>query len=78
MMMPDKSSRVSALFLWKMNKTSLERAFEIARSGRCVDLSDLIKCLRQEGYETGQIVGNALKKQLLSLIEEAKSPRRDK
>jgi hypothetical protein len=62
----------------EMHKTSLERAFEIARSGQCINLSDLIKCLRQEGYETSQIVGNELKKQLLGLIEEAKSHRRDK
>jgi hypothetical protein len=56
-----------------MHKTALERAFDIARSGRCIGIPDLIKCLDHEGYQTHQIEGTYLKKQLLCLIEEAKS-----
>jgi hypothetical protein len=56
-----------------MQKTVLERAFDIARSGRCINVGDLIKRLHQEGYDTSQIEGNQLKKQLLRLITEAKS-----
>jgi hypothetical protein len=56
-----------------MHKTALERAFDIARSGGCLGIPDLIKRLDQEGYQSHQIDGPHLKKQLASLIEEAKS-----
>jgi hypothetical protein len=39
------------------HKTTLERAFDIARSGECIDLSDLVKRLNHEGYQTKQIEG---------------------
>lgn len=55
----------------EMHKTALERAFEIARSGRCINLPDVIKCLNQEGYRSGQIEGIQLRKQLLRLIADA-------
>jgi len=53
-------------------KTSLERAFELARSGKCLFLSDIIKQLKLESYNVSHIEGRALKKQLTQLIEEAK------
>jgi hypothetical protein len=56
-----------------MHKTTLERAFEIARSGECLGILDLIKRLDREGYQTQQNQGAQLKKQLTHLIEEAKS-----
>jgi hypothetical protein len=55
------------------NKTSLERAFDIARSGECIGVVDLIRRLKDEGYESRQIEGPHLKKQLARLIKEAKS-----
>jgi hypothetical protein len=55
------------------HKTALERAFEIARSGGCISVADLIRRLKDEGYERHQIEGPHLKKQLTRLINEAKS-----
>ena len=57
------------------HKTALERAFDIARSGRCISVADLIRRLQDEGYEIPQIEGPHLKKQLARMIEEAKSAR---
>jgi hypothetical protein len=57
-------------------KTSLERAFDLARSGKCIGLADLIRHLRSEGYVARQIEGPHLKKQLAGLIKEAKSAHR--
>ena len=55
------------------HKTALERAFDITRSGRCMGVDDLIRRLKHEGYESRQIEGPHLRKQLVRLIEEAKS-----
>lgn len=55
----------------EINKTSLERAFELARSGECSDLSGLIQRLSREGYSAHQIEGPQLRKQLIRLIEVA-------
>ena len=56
-----------------MHKTALERAFDIARAGRCATVSDLVKCLIQEGYSAEQIEGHQIKKQLSRLMQEAKT-----
>lgn len=53
------------------NKTTLERAFELARSGKCLNINDIALHLHSEGYSVSQLEGPVLKKQLLSLIEEA-------
>jgi hypothetical protein len=50
------------------HKTALERAFDIARSGGCISVADLIKRLKYEGYESHQIEGAHLRKQLVRLI----------
>jgi hypothetical protein len=60
------------------NKTTLERAFDLARSGECIGVSDLIRRLNHEGYGGYQIEGPQLKKQLIRLIEEAKNARADR
>ena len=52
-------------------KTTLERAFDMARTGRHACLSDLINCLNREGYDGWQVTGPVLKKQLSNLIKEA-------
>lgn len=49
----------------------LERAFELARSGRCLNVLDIIKCLKAEKYDVSQVEGRALKKQLLQIIQAA-------
>ena len=56
------------------NKTVLERAFDLARSGKCLNVSDLINRLKSEGYTLEQIEGPSLYKQLKELIERAKRP----
>ena len=53
-------------------KSCLERAFEIARSGRAPNLPYLLNQLKAEGYGPDQIYGPVLKKQLSDLIEKAK------
>ena len=55
------------------NKSCLERAFEIARSGRTPNLLYLLNQLKAEGYGQDQIYGPVLKKQLSDLIENAKT-----
>lgn len=56
------------------NKTTLERAFDLARSGKCLSLPDIAHTLQAEGYLVSQIEGQSLRKQLLVLIEEATKP----
>ncbi len=56
----------------ELGKTTLQRAFELARSGKCLHVLDIVKHLRDEKYDYSQIEGPALKKQLLALIEEAR------
>jgi hypothetical protein len=55
------------------NKSCLERAFEIARSGRAPNFLYLLNKLKSEGYGHDQIYGPVLKKQLSDLIEKAKA-----
>jgi len=49
-------------------KTALERAFELALSDRCGSLAHVRCALRDEGYDTNQLQGTALVRQLNSLI----------
>ena len=57
-----------------MNNTRvLERAFELARSGRCPNLDDLRRQLQQEGYHGVEehLRGTMLRRQLRALIQNA-------
>ena len=56
------------------NKSAIERAFEIARSGRAPSLAFLLTQLKSEGYGQDQIYGPVLRKQLNDLIEKSKAP----
>ena len=58
-----------------VRKTVLERAFDLARSGTCKDLSAIRKRLDYEGYASGQVYGPALAKQLNALIKDASNER---
>ena len=62
----------AVFFIMDTRKTALEKAFEIARSGRCLHFPEIIQKLKGENYEVSQIVGPALKKQLCQIIQEAK------
>lgn len=51
----------------------IERAFELARSGRCPNLDDLRRRLQQEGYYGVEehLRGTMLRRQLRALIQGA-------
>ncbi len=49
--------------------TTLERAFELARTGKYYNLIEISLQLKSEGYSLDQIEGASLRKQLRYLIE---------
>jgi hypothetical protein len=55
-----------------LRKTALEIAFELARSGKCLTVPEIVTRLKPERYDAIQVEGPALRKQLLRLIAEAK------
>jgi hypothetical protein len=57
----------------KDRPTALERAFQLARSGRPKSINDIKRELAKEHYSNSQIMGNTLRKQLLALIQEAQA-----
>jgi hypothetical protein len=56
-----------------IRKTHLERAFELARSGKCFDISEVNKRLKSERFDPIYSEGAALKKQLSELIKAARA-----
>ncbi|WP_055045613.1 hypothetical protein [Devosia sp. A16] len=56
-------------------KSTLERAFELARSGRYTTLVDLKRAVLAEGYDRKQLEGGALGRQLTTVIRAATAPR---
>ena len=58
----------------EIRKTALERAFELARSGRCLTIRDIAFKLNFEKYDISHLEGPALRKQLVTLIDEATKP----
>jgi hypothetical protein len=59
----------------KANQTALERAFELAKSGRCSSAEEVRKVLAKEGYPLSQLTGRALREQIKELIRKAKVPK---
>ena len=55
----------------RLEPTSLERAFELARSGHFSNLEDIRVQLRREGLSSNQIFGPVLQRQLRNLINKA-------
>src|SRR5271165_385674 len=53
--------------------TALEKAFDLARSGEVSSNSDIVDSLKRHGYDTGQMQGPALRRQLTALIRAARS-----
>jgi hypothetical protein len=53
------------------SKTTLERAFELAKSGKVASVTDIRAQLKGEGYVQQQIEGPALGRQLRNLIAKA-------
>jgi len=64
-----KLSRASLLwFGMDPNKSALERAFELARSGRYPTVELIRRAISAEGYFQSQIEGRELTRQLKALI----------
>ena len=55
-------------------QTTVERAFELARSGSCATVQDIRRKLKSEGYDQveAHLSGPSLGKQLRRLCEEAR------
>jgi adenylylsulfate kinase-like enzyme len=53
------------------NRTCLEMAFELARSGKFTDLALLEHHLRDEGYSTSQLDGPSIRRQVRALMAAA-------
>jgi len=55
--------------------TTLERAYQIARSGTCEGVSAIADQLRREGYADGErhLAGRLLRRQLSRLCAEARA-----
>lgn len=51
--------------------TQLERAFELAGSGRCATVAEIKRKLREEGYMDDQVEGPLLFGQLNSLMKKS-------
>ena len=57
------------------NLTTLERAFQLAASGRCATVTEIKLHLHKEGYRHELIEGPLLAKQLMDAITKARSAR---
>ncbi len=55
--------------------TTLERAFALARSGEVSKISEIVESLRRDRYDTRQLEGPALRRQLTNLIKAARAER---
>jgi hypothetical protein len=53
--------------------TTLERAFQLARSGRYASVAEIKKQLSAEGFSPSQVTGRVLSRQLKDLIREAQA-----
>ncbi|RYF04602.1 MAG: hypothetical protein EOO77_29435 [Oxalobacteraceae bacterium] len=57
-----------------MSNETLKRAFELANSGRCTNITDICRMLARERCDSidAHLSGTGLKKRLLTRIEKAK------
>jgi hypothetical protein len=51
--------------------TALERAFQLARSGKVPTVAAIEESLRRDGYDVRQVEGPTLRRQLVELIKAA-------
>ena len=58
------------------NITALERAFQLATSGKCASVKGIRVTLAAEGYPREQLTGSSLTKQLRELIRSSQGSRR--
>jgi hypothetical protein len=57
----------------KIGVSAMERAFQLARSGKVAGMTDIKETLKQEGYAAYSIEGPALAKQLREIIKASRS-----
>lgn len=59
-----------------LKPTTIERAYEMARSGKAATIEQIIKCLEYEGYfqVRSQLTGVALRKTLNALCKASFPP----
>ena len=55
-----------------MRPSTLERAFELAESGKFVSVGEIRSRLSDEGYFTGAVCGPLLCRQLVSIMAKAR------
>ncbi|CCB66529.1 protein of unknown function [Hyphomicrobium sp. MC1] len=55
------------------NVTVVERAFQLARSGRCSAVQEIRYHLKIEGYSDAQVTGLTLLRQLRALIKASRT-----
>jgi hypothetical protein len=60
------------VFGMETNKTALERAFELAKSGKFASISEIKSALVAERYSTEKVTGATLNKQLRELIASSR------
>ena len=53
------------------DKTTIERAFELAKSGKYASVSDIRAAVVAEGYSSAQLTGPSLMRQIRTLMREA-------
>jgi hypothetical protein len=56
--------------------TAIERAFQLAKSGRFASMRELEKVLKAEGYSSAQLEGPSLRDQLRELMRASREARR--
>jgi hypothetical protein len=54
--------------------TTIERAFELARTGDCSGIAEIRARLKAEGHNIGQLEGPSLLRQLRALCVAARRP----
>lgn len=60
-----------------MRKPELERAFELARSGECENVADVVAALQREGYYANQVYGPMLMSELRAICYASHPSQRD-
>lgn len=50
----------------------MERAFELAESGRLHSVTEIKRTLEREGYSSAQLLGSTLMRQLRTIIHAAR------
>ena len=58
----------------KPDVTAVERAFQLARTGRCASVGRSKLQLKDEGYSSDQIEGRVLQRQLAQIVRDATKP----